>query len=889
MKSISILLLIIALCTATYGQYTEDVNFLMLSPDPSDKIIKDRLFIIDDHGSQLKKFFKDNSARTLPAHLKQGELYLETSCQAVFGVCIKVTLGEDGTVSKFSQLDLTMLLKNHVEEDKISLSIPATLDTIITETKKNWPEYWEGALRNEMNTFLRDKNKDEHESLLFINLTEYLVEFYKEQEPNELDCCPEDYNRNLRKEALQKVCHLMSIKKGLTLNLYEGKPHDKAYTYYNSNRTSYFEGYGNDPRGERVPNVDPRRFLVVKEQRRKRQQADTIWNNFSQFRQVIDSRSEVIVQFKLDALKQEIDFEGNISLHAELVSGENTKPIEISPYSVIGSDHTAVGTKSLSPYEFSMRLLTALYKVYELQKRSDYKDLVRRLRVVTDFPDWKNSSVDMGQVLYKEALDYINLKEEQYLKAERNHLLSLTQLDNTLRLFYGDGFTRPEAFSNRSDSIPISDILVWAESGPDDLSTEQRKNLIAYLEDLEKERPKANALKYYSNDDNDRIGNIIQQLYGLANISASERLISDAHGRNTLQITQVKEHLDSVQRKLPTNSLKVLIQTIYYSYLTPLKIAITNSNELQEYVQDFLSADQYTQSALLAAIHKDSLFLSQSNAYMTSVIQQLSKIQTDFEKFMDEISSMDNGSINDVQKYRLSILHHEFIVAMQGFEAIVTEISNLEIREYREASNYYELKRGKVKKGNTSEFLSDWAEYLAINAARYLYKKLIIGKVDLLRENIPDDSQLKLYVLWYTDKGNEPQKLLIGTFVLRKLGWNERISDSFLLINRLNTPGGPDDSPSRFKGAPGVSLQWTYTDDGTGDFVRRLQPSIGINVSYLDFSTQDDVEIGVGVQFGFWKNKVFLGWGTNLNVEDDGGYFSLGFSFANIAEKFNKD
>ena len=56
------------------------------------------------------------------------------------------------------------------------------------------------------------------------------------------------------------------------------------------------------------------------------------------------------------------------------------------------------------------------------------------------------------------------------------------------------------------------------------------------------------------------------------------------------------------------------------------------------------------------------------------------------------------------------------------------------------------------------------------------------------------------------------------------------------------------------KGTPGVSLLLTYRRDGsdTNKLANFLEPSIGANVSYLDFSTDDDVEVGAGLVLGFF-------------------------------------
>jgi hypothetical protein len=73
-------------------------------------------------------------------------------------------------------------------------------------------------------------------------------------------------------------------------------------------------------------------------------------------------------------------------------------------------------------------------------------------------------------------------------------------------------------------------------------------------------------------------------------------------------------------------------------------------------------------------------------------------------------------------------------------------------------------------------------------------------------------------------------------------------------------------------------------------FWNSLEPSMGINLSYIDFNRNDDIEIGVGAVFGLFDNKVFCSGGVNLNSTGKGEtapyYFSLGFNFTDLGSIF---
>jgi hypothetical protein len=65
-----------------------------------------------------------------------------------------------------------------------------------------------------------------------------------------------------------------------------------------------------------------------------------------------------------------------------------------------------------------------------------------------------------------------------------------------------------------------------------------------------------------------------------------------------------------------------------------------------------------------------------------------------------------------------------------------------------------------------------------------------------------------------------------------------------------------------------------------------FEPSFGLNISYVDFSKQRDIEVGVGGVVGLFRNKVFFSSGINLNTPNKhNSYFAIGFSFTSLATK----
>lgn len=186
---------------------------------------------------------------------------------------------------------------------------------------------------------------------------------------------------------------------------------------------------------------------------------------------------------------------------------------------------------------------------------------------------------------------------------------------------------------------------------------------------------------------------------------------------------------------------------------------------------------------------------------------------------------------------------------------------------------------------NNSQQLED---KLANEVGQVIYQKLVIGNIDLREARAKVGQILTISILWYqnNDSTNAPLELNLASFKIKEIGWRLKVSDSFFLINRYSKPEGENISPSSFKGAPGVSLLFSYGSNNNDDCIfGMLEPSLGINVSYIDFYTNKDLEVGVGGVLGIFNNQVFFTVGYNLHSESQGGYYGLGFSFANIASQ----
>lgn len=122
---------------------------------------------------------------------------------------------------------------------------------------------------------------------------------------------------------------------------------------------------------------------------------------------------------------------------------------------------------------------------------------------------------------------------------------------------------------------------------------------------------------------------------------------------------------------------------------------------------------------------------------------------------------------------------------------------------------------------------------------------------------------------------------------LTQLGWHSTYHPSVVLAR----PGSASGNEAEFRFTPGVSWLHAYEPraDERGalaDWMRSTQMSIGPHALLLQFDTEDEVEVGLGVTAGFWGGVLQVGVGYNLMADGGQGrhYFYLGSSMIALAQ-----
>ncbi|WP_396637043.1 hypothetical protein [Maribacter sp. R77961] len=375
-----------------------------------------------------------------------------------------------------------------------------------------------------------------------------------------------------------------------------------------------------------------------------------------------------------------------------------------------------------------------------------------------------------------------------------------------------------------------------------------------------------------------------QQDNGLETTSNRLKLIYDEIIDNEHPIAlQVLQELDEGNIVNIDNLISELEEIRSYALLNKISILKDYLNRFKiiaNYIKYFKQSGVKAEDAFLKGIEQDYIWL---DAIESRLLEDIESFETSLEEDM----------LNDAISLKRSI-------ELQ-IDKLTRNIPESNILKKLENIACYEI----LKRDDCAVVItkSEIIKEITQDASKNIYLELDYGTINLRKERAKEGDVLYLYVILEKNRdrrkeaGVETEKkvLPIGTYELRQTGWQVKISDSFLLVNRIDEPTSEESSslsPSNFKGAPGVSLMLTYRRDGKKDsnrLVNFLEPSIGANVSYVDFSTEDDIEVGAGLVLGFFNNKIFLTGGINLNMTGNGEtspyYWGVGFSFANIASK----
>lgn len=406
-----------------------------------------------------------------------------------------------------------------------------------------------------------------------------------------------------------------------------------------------------------------------------------------------------------------------------------------------------------------------------------------------------------------------------------------------------------------------------------------------------------------------------------AKISLIESVASDTKILSGKDRTLAKKYLGidvNTNEQDVAQKLKNLDKTIRSSYTTEVRKLLRKVDNLRKsYIKTYELVYLYLKA------FKDDAGEEGTNAVMSIINQEAisyNHLMSNIESYKNELtkinlSTLKPNSIIEIEKTKDLIVQGRN--ELMRFITMPNTITDTPLNRLHRAEKIKEnipehpstLSRKTTKVTDyITENRPELIERLSKELGDNVFRELYYATINIPKSGVKSGETIYLYLKW-NKNGGASTRLEIGKYRVDATGWRVGITDMFALVERVNESFADTTtlSPSRFKGSGGAVLMWAYKkqnkpliveDNGDGTYKLRknnrlinfFEPSIGINVSYLDFSTKKDIEVGTGMQLGLFENKIFLGYGVNLHMlrpEDRAPtYFFVGFSFAKLEDIF---
>jgi len=159
--------------------------------------------------------------------------------------------------------------------------------------------------------------------------------------------------------------------------------------------------------------------------------------------------------------------------------------------------------------------------------------------------------------------------------------------------------------------------------------------------------------------------------------------------------------------------------------------------------------------------------------------------------------------------------------------------------------------------------------------------------LDLTRTMARQGSRVLVRAVLEDQSGVQLGEAHESRFRIEQMGWYSAYHPSVVLAK----PGYSAASEANFRFTPGIAWLHSYRPrpDEQGhwqDWMRATKMSIGPHAMLLQFDSEDEVEVGLGVTAGFWGGVLQLGFGYNLMADggQDRQYLYIGSSMISLAQ-----
>ncbi len=542
---------------------------------------------------------------------------------------------------------------------------------------------------------------------------------------------------------------------------------------------------------------------------------------------------------------------GKISLAARIAD----RPIEVEGYSEVGKNRTVVGTTGMPPHKFILNMKLFQYKINRLL-------------------------LDLSKIEEKLKLKLIQDDEQTKLLRYYNEVKSISRI---LKIFMSDSSTATAIFKVvkasptyiEDSSLVLDEIISKSESNisriqqnPSEISSSADYLKAAIEQDSTKITLKNNELNQYQS--------------ALRNITGEKKNISEID----LRLKQLKEEQKEIEGNLKKYEAKITeIEARFAISSDDEKKALRDEQiNLAQSIEIMKDKDKENK----ANVAKYEELTQQINERLRKLGSQakFDELQKSVETLTTEIADL-NKSVN-TNMSKLASLSEGYSNGeyLKFFRQTYQLIKDLEENINYDVKHHQKVSKIEIDQEDLNQY---WNEPRRKSAYKEIYKNLTEGQIVIRKIDAKPGDVITIELLYYQFQADKPVSYTIAEIYVGDYSWNTTVADSFLLVKAMNEKSSSNVSPSNFKGAAGVSLFWSKNprpEQGYNWFYKNL--SWGVNVSYLDFDTTKDFEVGVGPIIGFFDNRIHIGLGYNLNSEgsfSNKTYFFLGFSFAKIADR----
>lgn len=684
----------------------------------------------------------------------------------------------------------------------------------------------------------------------------------------------------------------------------------------------------------KVPKIDPRKYITIYEKDidtdddNKNDNKKPIWwmeqldnptsinkhnrsqivadrflytDNPVQKYEIVDTKATLEINFNTDSLANETDFFGNISIAAWI----NDRKIEVSPYSEVGKAQSKIGTNAKPTKEIAGNFIRMLSKASAANLY--IKNYLKLLMAEYDNEQSLKSNLEATISSVKTIMGQLDM-----IKSRQNTSYFESSLYSSLVKLWS---TLPNKYEKRADRIRN---FTHGSQDIFDKSKSIKKELDSLVSDMNKSISKIGDEQLIPATEFNYIKNeflIINDYLNWFNNSGSQtkEAFLEAIGMDKIMFNDLTERFK--RHLLGFVRLDTLVGKDFT--IETLKLTIEQYSDMQyslEELSDFRGSKFHS---ILSQANYEPTFLKTDKLATLKNADFYRKYYTCCDDLSVEapgITCFYDWLIPERWPSDSSYYDPTKGAKTDSFSVYPKDAPSIRLAEKDTASAwqyfYWYHMRSFTKELDAELYtnendLQQVQTALAQEVGRIIYKRLIQATIDLDKADAKPGDMLRISLMWYdTDGGvtdSMPVELVTAKFRLENVGWNMHVADAELFTYRINEDKLGSNyplSPSKFKPTAGVSLLWSYTNDKRVQprdgykvdhgkkllrFFKWIEPSFGINVTFLDFRTDETFEFGMGPTIGFFNKQLFITSGYNFRADKIRPfYFGIGVSFANI-------